>query len=453
LIRSAQAVAHAMAICAALGGCTAYRAQPLVERPPLAPSVADLDRTRPGGPPISAERPLMPSEVALLALQNSPDLQVERSRRGIAQAQVTQAGLLPDPLLSGAYSVLLPGPGIANAVAATLTSDVTSLITLSARRRAAREAALQVDANLIWQEWQTMSRAQTLAIDLVQQGRLLGSYEQALGLLRHRASITMQAVGQGNVTLQMLAPDVAAVTGLQTQLDAAILAQQERWQALDALLGLEPQVRPRLATSLRVIAITPAEADQMLADLPQRRPDLIALQLGYRSQEANLRAAVLGQFPALALGPNYGNDTGRVRTLGPSVTLSLPLFNRNRGAIAIQSATREQLRAEYAARLATATGGARALLANLATLERQLAAARGGLGEAERLAAGAERTLRAGLLDELSYVQLITARLEKERQVIGLEQQVLDTRVALATLLGAGLPPVRLPPPEEPGFI
>ena len=34
----------------------------------------------------------------------------------------------------------------------------------------------------------------------------------------------------------------------------------------------------------------------MLAALPRRRPDLIALQLGYASQEARTRAAVLGQF-------------------------------------------------------------------------------------------------------------------------------------------------------------
>jgi len=449
LIRSAQSLVPALAVCTILGGCAGYRAQPLAERPALASSVAALDRTRPGAAPIPAGQPLALAEVARLAVQNSPDLRAARSLGGVAQAQVVQAGLLPDPVLSGTYNFLLGGPGTANAIAATLTSDITALVTFSARRRAAQDAALQVDANLVWQEWQTRSRAQTLAIDLVQQARLLRSYGLTLRLLAHRAATTTQAVSQGNATLQMLAPDVAAVTTLQTQLDAAALAQQERWQALNALLGLEPQVRPLLAAALRVPTIEPADAARMLEDLPRRRPDLIALQLGYRSQEAALRAAVLGQFPALSLGPNYGNDTTNVASLGPTISVSLPLFNRNRGVVAIQGATREQLRAEYAARLDTASGGARALLANLLTLDRQLAAARAGLGQAANLAAGAERALRAGLLDELSYVQLITARLEKERQVIGLEQQLLDTRVALATLLGAGLPPVQLTLPQE----
>jgi len=88
-----------------------------------------------------------------------------------------------------------------------------------------------------------------------------------------------------------------------------MLAQKERWQALNALLRLEPQVSSLLATSPRVPTIGSDKATGMLVDLPRRRADLIALQLGYRSREANMRAAVLGQFPALTLGPNYGPTT------------------------------------------------------------------------------------------------------------------------------------------------
>lgn len=257
---------------------------------------------------------------------------------------------------------------------------------------------------------------------------------------------------QGNATLQSLAPEVAALTSLQTQYDAAVLAQDQRWQSLDALLGLLPGVRPLLATALDIPTITTVEADTLLASLPDRRPDLIALQLGYAAQQASLRAAILGQFPALTLGPNYGSDTTRVQSFGPLASLTLPLFNRNRGQVAIQTATREQLRAEYLARLDTAAGGVRALVANLALLERQLSQARAGVAQARALAADASSALRSGLLDELTYVELLSTRLEKERQVIGLEQQVLDDRTALATLLGAGLPPVKLVPPKGPSL-
>ncbi len=435
-----------------VAGCAVRDGGDLPVRPALLPSVAALDRTRPSGPPIPADRPLTPAELGLLAVQNSPDLRAARARRGVAQAQVIQAGLLPDPVLSGSYNVLLAGPAFANAIGATLTQNVSALVTLSARRRAARQAALQVDADLVWQEWQTISRAQTLAIDLVEQARLLASLEQTLDALKQRASITAAAVRQGNATLQSLAPDVAALTSLQTQHDAAVLAQDQRWQSLDALLGLLPDVRPLLATALDIPTITPAEAGTLLASLPDRRPDLIALQLGYAAQQASVRAAILGQFPTVTLGPNYGSDTTRVQSFGPSASLTLPLFNRNRGQVAIQTATREQLRAEYLARLDTAAGGVRALVANLALLERQLGQARAGVAQARAMAADASGALRSGLLDELTYVELLSTRLEKERQVIGLEQQVLDDRTALATLLGAGLPTVKLVPPKEPSL-
>jgi len=442
-----------LAACIVLNGCAGYQTQPLVSEAPLARDVAALDRTRPGAAPIPADRPLTPAEVGLLALHNSPDLRATRAQQGVAQAQVIEAGLLPDPVLSGSYSVLLGGPGIANAIGATLTANVSALITLSTRRRAAQSSAMQVDANVVWQEWQTISRAQTLAIDLVQQGRLLRRLNETLVLLRTRGDIATRAVAQGNATLQVMAPFVAELTALQTEQYAATLAQDQRWQELDALLGLQPSVRPLLSEELRIPSITGTDAALLLASLPQRRPDLVALQLGYTSQEANLRAAVLSQFPALTLGPNYGNDTSRVQTLGPSASITLPLFNRNRGQVAIQRATREQLRAEYAARLATAEGGARALLANLGLLQRQRDAARAGLAQAQDLAASAGRALRAGLLDELSYVQLVSARLGKERQVIGLEQQVLDLRTALATLLGAGLPLLQLQTIKGPSLL
>ena len=237
-------------------GCATYRASDLPARPALAASVAALNRTRPNGSQISADRALTLAEIGLLAVQNSPDLKAIRARRGVAQAQVIQAGLLPDPVLSGSYGVLLAGPDFANAFSASLTGDIAALVTLSARRTAASKTAQQVDADVVWQEWQTYQQAQKLTIDIVEQGRLLRSLEQTLDLLQKRAATTAKGVAEGNATLQMLAPDASAVTSLQTQLDTAALAQERQWQSLDALLGLEPWVRPSLATEFRVPALS-----------------------------------------------------------------------------------------------------------------------------------------------------------------------------------------------------
>jgi outer membrane protein TolC len=420
---------------------------PLPTHVDLASGVAALRREQPGAPPIAVDQPLTLAQVGLLAVENSPELRAKRARRGVAQAQVIEAGLLPDPILSGTYGLLLGGPGVANALTATLTDDLTALITLSARRQAAQQSALKVDADILWQEWQTISRAQTLTIDLVCQRKILENIRTTRDLLQRRARISRRAVQQGNATLQDLGLDELTLTNLRTRYDAATLAQERRWQTLDTLLGLMPDVRPHLAVRLKVPDISQTAAESLVASLPDRRPDLIALRLGYQAQEARLRAAVLGQFPALTVGPTYAEDTSRVQTLGPAVTVGLPLFNRNRGNVAIQQATRAQLRAEYGARLDAAAGGARAIIANLALLKRQLTEARSDVGHAHEARASAFKGLSAGLIDERTFVDLEVTRLEKERQVLNLEHQVLDERIALATLLGAGLPFVHLAAP------
>jgi outer membrane protein TolC len=171
----------------------------------------------------------------------------------------------------------------------------------------------------------------------------------------------------------------------------------------------------------------------------------VALQLGYRAQNAKLRTAVLSRFPNLVFGVTGGSDNTNVRTAGPQITLELPIFNQNQGNIAIESATRQQLHDEYAARLTAAVGQVRAMIAEIDLLNRQLREVRQQLAGTRRVAAQAESAFNAGNLDERSYVDLVGARLTKEQEIVTIEQSLLDQQVAIATLIGAGMPAIALP--------
>ena len=72
--------------------------------------------------------------------------------------------------------------------------------------------------------------------------------------------------------------------------------------------------------------VDPADVTALLPDLADRRPDLIALQLGYRAEEEKVRAAILSQFPALVFRGTGGRDTTDVQSAGPpsGQTLTLP---------------------------------------------------------------------------------------------------------------------------------
>jgi outer membrane protein TolC len=189
-------------------------------------------------------------------------------------------------------------------------------------------------------------------------------------------------------------------------------------------------------------SIDAAQARRQADTLARRRPDLIALQLGYRAQEAQVRAAILAQFPPLSFGYSASQDNSRVRNGGPAVTLDLPIFDRNQGNIAIERATRQQLHDEYAVRLQTSRDQVVALLAEQAQLDAQRIALAPQESDAERRMAQAERAWQAGLIDIRSYVDVVTAASARQAATIALEKSQYEGQVALATLLGTGMPDV-----------
>ena len=182
----------------------------------------------------------------------------------------------------------------------------------------------------------------------------------------------------------------------------------------------------------------------LVATLPERRPDLAALRLGYGSAEEDVRAAILGQFPALAIGGNYGSDTSAVVSAGPSLTFSLPIFDRNQGNIAKTRATRRLLHEQYQAQLDSAVATIHALLAQTARLVADLAQARAAAESARSFAVTARQAFAHGNLDQRSLTDYETTELERALQVVSIERQIGEDRILLSVELGLGLPPTRL---------
>jgi outer membrane protein TolC len=200
-----------------------------------------------------------------------------------------------------------------------------------------------------------------------------------------------------------------------------------------------------LKSQLQVLQIDPKLVMRALEDLADRRPDLIALQLGYRSQDEKFRGAIVGQFPALTFGPSYSRDTSDVRSFGPQLTMDLPIFDRNQGNVAIEKTTREQLRAEFEARLSAAHSEVLASLATQRLISRQLDEERAEMPVLQGFAKQAESAMNAGNIDERAYVDLVSANYAKQQAILALEQLLLEQEVAIATLIGAGMPRAAMP--------
>lgn len=429
-----------LCLCLGLSGCAGPSRLDLPERDGLAPTLAALKHDG-----AVLQTPLTLDAVAILVVQNNPDLRAVRAQAGVARAQLLQAGILPNPSVTGAILPLAAGIGDTTAWNAGLTEDVRALILLRSRRQAARATAQQVDAQILWQEWQTIGRAWLLAVQIAEGDRARRLLDQSLGLYARRDRASEQAMLQGNATLSAVAPDRAALQGAKAQARDLARLQQQRRHELAALMGLMPDAPLPLADATSLPPEEPAAIEAMLPSLARRRPDLVALQLGYRAENARLRGALLARFPNLVFGVTGGSDNSNVRNVGPQVTLELPIFDRNQGGIAIETATRQQLNAEYAARLASSVGQVRAMLSEQAFQQQQIRALKRELVQAQADAVSAANALSAGNLDERSAVDMIATRFSKEVELVAIEQSIAEQQVAIAALLGLGMRPVSLP--------
>jgi outer membrane protein TolC len=432
--------------------CASYHPLPLPKRADLASSVFQLHRELPGNSPnlrrvVEVDRPLDPDSIGLLAVLNDPDLRTEHGQIEIAEAQVLQTSLLPNPSANLAYGALLGGPGTSPLYAASLSEDIAAIVTYRARVSSAEAHAAQVKADQLWQEWQVAQKARLLALDLYWGTRAIEDQRQELELISDVVNKIEAATAAGNLDLATLSPLKAAQASTERSLASQQLEQLKSWQQLDGLLGLVPNVRFELAPpNLPPLA---ANADTLIENLPEQRPDLVALQLGYRSATEDVRAAILGQFPPFTLGGAWNSDTTGVRSAGPTITFDLPIFNRNQGHIAASEATRMLLREQYAARLDSAIAEAQGLFAQAQNLNATLIEVRQAAASAETLARSAGTAFAQANLDQRAWTDFETARLERQLEVIALEKSLGEVVIALDVELGIGLPRARIAPVDR----
>jgi outer membrane protein TolC len=433
--------------------CATYHPLPLATRASLAPSLDSLDTSLPAAAAnvsprrIDVDRPLDLAAVGLLAVLNDPALQSEWGDMGVAQAGLLQASLLPNPSVSLGFAALLGGPGSAPSYTASLSQDIATLVTYRARVSAAKAHVSEVNASLLWQEWQVAQQARLLALDLYYGNRSIALTRRELDLVSDELTQAQAATAAGNLALAALAPLLAARASADQALVTLDTNQLKQWQSLDALLGLAPHVR--FAIAAPDLPPVPPDLDPLVERLPEARPDLVALQLGYRSSEATVRAAILGQFPAFVFGGSWTSDTTQVRSAGPTATFDLPIFNRNQGQIGQSRATRLLLHEQYLARLDSTVGTVRGLAAQERRLSEDLGQARQAAVSADMLARTARTAYAQGNLDQRSLTDYETTALQRGLEVIDLERTIGEDEITLSVELGIGLPTARLAPPDR----
>ena len=437
-----------------LGGCAIYRALPLthanVERALRPPSLGKLqvaadEIQHPLLAPVrfTPHHGLTADQAAVLAVLVNPSLRATRDRRGVAAAELFVAGILPNPQVNGSVDFITGGtivPGLQTGYGFGASWDFQALIQLGAKRAAARANVQSVYLDIAWIEWQTAEAAKQAFYRVISDEAQLAFARQVDARLQKNLSVVRHATQAHEQTEVDLAPaemasqDAHAVV-LQLEKDL-----EDQRLALKQAIGLPPEWTVKLRDiSLPSHVSTPSYAN-LTNNLEERRLDLLALKKGYESQEEKLRVAILAQFPKINIGFNRLSDTSNVHTLGPALTIDLPIFDRGQGSIALERATRQKLRDEYFARIFTARSDIATALADIHALEQQIAAAEAAIPVLQHLVDVFHLALGQGNVNAFEYYSAQNNLNQKTIQIVKLKQQLVETRIALELAAGRYLP-------------
>ena len=438
-------------LLAGLFSCATYQSKPIdqvaVSRRLVAPSMAAirvkaLQIRHPLLKPrhIDFAKGLSAGDAAVIAVIANPALRAQRDRLGVAKAQLIQAGILPNPSFS--YSLDVPSggsdQGTVNAYGFGIDWNILkSLLTRGAKVDAARAQEASVNLDIAWAEWQVAESAKLSVYRVVMLQKELRVAQREENALRKNLEAIRKAVAEGNMTLVDLDAVDATLRRIHTTvLDIKQKLKQEKL-ALNRVMGFPPSsgVPLKAGMGLPTVKILPSLSG-IMKGIENRRLDLLALRQGYKSREASLREAVRAQFPNISIGFSHARDTTNVITTGFGVSISLPFFDRNQGRIAIEKAGRQQLYDEYMDRVFQARADAASILADIRSVDKQIAAAHRAVKTQQKLVHVSYNGFLEGNIDALSYYNEVDRLTTRRLDVLKLEQNLADLYVALEITTG-----------------
>ena len=388
-------------------------------------------------------RGIGPDEAAAIALYSNPALRAIRDRRGLAVAQVIQAGIVPNPIVSYERDFVSGGNTKDTTTGYNFTADweFTALIPYLPKQTAARKNFRAVALDVAWQEWQIAMNARAAVYRVLSlDAQVARAHEANEGLQQSTEAMRKAAEAHEKTVLDLAAAESASQDSRATMLALEQEFEKQRL-GLNKILGIEPETKVTLREELTVPTrlVMPNE-HELFSGLESRRLDLLGLQQGLESQDATVRAAVLAQFPKMSAAFVKASDTSNIHTTGFHVAVDVPIFDRNQGVIAAERATRQRLLDEYRQRVFEARSDIATAIADIRSLNRQIAAAEEAVPFLEKVVDSAQTAVEQRSVDVLSYYTARSNLLQKRIQLIKLQEQLLEAHTALEIASGRYLP-------------
>src|SRR5438270_8305034 len=260
-----------------------------------------------------------PDEAATIALFSNPALRSIRDRRGLASAQLIQAGILPNPVVSYERDYVTGGNTLGTRTGYTFNAgwEFSALIPFLPKQTAARKNFRSVDLDVAWQEWQIAVNARTAVYRVLGLDAQVARAREATDGLQQSTDAMRKAVDAPEKTVL----DRAAVESASQDSRATMLALDQEFNqqrlGLNKILGVEPEMKVVLREGLILPSrLAPPAEGELFDNLESRRLDLLGLRQGLESQDATVRAAILAQFRKMSVALVKASDTTNVHTSG-----------------------------------------------------------------------------------------------------------------------------------------
>ncbi len=283
---------------------------------------------------------LTQDEAVAIALWNNAQFQADLAALGFARADLVEAHMFSNPV----FSILFPiGP---KPLEAALDVPINDLWQRHHHIAMANLDAQSLSENLIEHGLGLIRDVQTTYTDLWLAQEQLHLAQEDAQLRVQRADIAQGRFRAGDISEMALS--VARVDSLKAA-DAVARFSKEvaiQRQQLRALLGLISEDTPLGIVPPHTTSSSPVSTDELLATALAARPDLRAAELSLEAAGERLgweRSRILNLM-AIIDAKDEGED---FLTVGPGLSLEIPIFNRNDAGIARAEAEMEQAARRY----------------------------------------------------------------------------------------------------------
>ncbi|WP_150303619.1 efflux transporter outer membrane subunit [Pseudomonas saliphila] len=253
----------------------------------------------------------------------------------------------------------------------------------------------------------------------------------------------------------------ALLTQAETELAGLRLTQAQQRNFLTQLVGTEiDHTLPAPLPLAQQVSATTLRAG-LPSDLLYVRPDIIAAEESLRAARANIGVARAAFFPQISLTGTFGyasneldglvDSSNETWSIGPTISLPLFDFGRNRGNLTVAQARENIAVAEYEDSIQTAFREVANALAGRRFLAEQLIAQEENVEVLRRIATLAEDRYAEGVVNYLQVLDASRNLFQAEQAYVQIQRAQVQNLIELYVALGGGSTmPRRLPEYTKP---